>query len=197
VPTFPKYSLCTPKVWHAPAPRQAQALIEFALVLPVTLLLLLGLIEIGRGFVFGVTVQDGARQGARLAANARVNPAITDTMILQRLIDSASPAMTGCVLPKPLPNPSTPVILLNPVTNLPPCGGGIWTLTLAITPNGSSTSKPSFSALSTAELGQLNGGTAKVRAVGAVSLLAGLNTGSPGLALYQVGVQGDAVMVVL
>jgi hypothetical protein len=176
-------------------PARAQALIEFAIILPVTLLLMLGLIEIGRGFVFGVTVQDGAHQGARLAANARVNPAITDRMILQRLIDGSLPALAGCALPTPIT--STPVILVNPATSQPPCGGGTWTLTLAITPNGSATSRSSFSALSAAELAQLNGGSIEVQAVGAVALLAGLNTGSVGLTLPQIRVQGDAVMVVL
>jgi Flp pilus assembly protein TadG len=169
-------------------PGPAQALVEFALILPVTLLLMLGLIEIGRGFVFGVTIQDGAHQGARMAANARVNPAITDTMILQRLIDGASPALAGCVLPTP--------VTTFPVT-LTSCGGGNWTLALAITPNGSATSRSSFSALSAAELGQLNGAKIEVKAVGEVSLLAGLNTGSAGLSLPQIHVQGDAIMVVL
>jgi len=166
---------------------RGQALVEFALILPVTLLLLLGLIETGRAFVFGVSVQNGAREAVRLAANARINPALQDKIFLQRLIDSSAPAMGGCTLPTTVT--STPVTFT--------CGGGSWTLTLAVTPSGSSTSVSSFSALTAAQQAQLNGGQVEVKAVGSVSLLAGLNAGSPLLSLYQITVQGDAIMAVL
>jgi len=166
---------------------RGQALVEFALILPVTLLLLLGLIETGRAFVFGVSVQNGAREAARLAANARVNPALKDSLFLQRLVDSSAPAMAGCTLPSPIT--STPVTFT--------CGGGSWTLTLAVTPNGSATSVSSFSALTAAQQAQMNGGQVEVKAVGSVSLLAGLNTGSSLLSLYHISVQGDAIMAVL
>ncbi len=166
---------------------RAQSLVEFALIMPVMLILLLGLIETGRAFVFGVSVQNGAREAARLAANARVNPALQDKIFLQRLIESSAPAMVGCTLPSTVT--STPVTFT--------CGGGSWTLTLAVTPNGSATSVSSFSALTAAQAAQLNGGQVEVKAVGSVSLLAGLSLGSPLLSLYQVSVQGDAIMAIL
>ena len=159
-----------------------QALVEFAFILPVFLILVLGMIEIGRAFVFGVAVQDAARQAARLAANARLNASVTDAAIMQRVIDASSPAMLGCSAPASPPADLT-------------CGGGTWTLTLTVTPNGSSTSYPSLAAVPGSA--QLNGGTVEVRAVGSVSLLAGFATGWAGLSLYQIHVQGDAVMVVL
>jgi Flp pilus assembly protein TadG len=164
-----------------------QAIVEMAFIMPVMLIIVLGSIEVGRAFVFGVAVQDAARQATRLAANARVDPGVTDTGIVQRAIDAAGPAMVGCSLPASVT--STPVSFS--------CGGGSWTITTAVTPNGSASSYNSFGNIPSASLGQLNGGTVEVKVAGSVSLLAGLATGWNGLALYQIGVQGDAVMVVL
>jgi Flp pilus assembly protein TadG len=166
---------------------RAQALVEFAFILPVTLLLVLGLIETGRAFVFGVAVQDGAREAARVAANARLNPSITDNVILQRAIDASAPALAGCTLPGTVT--STPVTFS--------CGGGSWTLTMAVTPSGSATSESSLANLTAAEKLQMNGGQVEVKTIGQVSLLAGLNTGAPLFNLYQITVQGDAIMAVL
>ena len=68
-------------------PRAAgQSLVELALILPVFLIIVLGSIDIGRGFIFGVAVQDGARESTRVAANARVDPGVTDAFIVQRVI---------------------------------------------------------------------------------------------------------------
>jgi Flp pilus assembly protein TadG len=165
-----------------------QALIEFALILPVVLILALGMIEIGRGFVFGVAAQDAARQAARVAANARLDPTITDALILQRFIDSAAPAMSGCTLPGTIT--STPVSLICPA------GAGTWTLTEVVTPKGYAPAS-SLSELSSAARANLNGGTVEVKAVGSVSVLKGFSTGAMGLGLYGINVQGDAVMVLL
>ena len=80
-----------------PAPkRRAQALVELALILPVLLIMLLGMIDLGRAFVFGVAVQNGAREAARVGANAGLDSSITDAVIAQRLIDASSPALDGC-----------------------------------------------------------------------------------------------------
>ena len=68
-------------------------------------------------------------------------------------------------------------------------------MTLAVTPNGSATSVASFSALTAAQQAQMNGGQVEVKAVGSVSLLAGLNTGSSLLSLYHIAVQGDAIQL--
>jgi Flp pilus assembly protein TadG len=166
---------------------RGQALVEFAFILPVMLIIVLGTIEIGRAFVFGVAVQDGAREAARLGANARLNAGITDAYVVQRLVDASSPAMLGCMPPTTVT--STPVSFT--------CGGGTWTITLNVTPGGSSTSYSTFAAVPASALSQLNGGTVEVKAVGSVSLLAGFLTGWTGMGLYQIQVQGDAVMVVM
>jgi Flp pilus assembly protein TadG len=46
----------------------AQALVELALVLPMMLLLLLGMVEFGRAYVAGIALEGAAREGARLAS---------------------------------------------------------------------------------------------------------------------------------
>jgi hypothetical protein len=47
--------------------RRGQAMVEFAIALPVIMLLAVGGIELGRGYAAGVAVSDAARDGARLA----------------------------------------------------------------------------------------------------------------------------------
>ena len=86
-------------VFNGPGSRQrGQAVVELALILPVLLVMMLGLFDMGRAFVFGVAVQNGAREATRLGARSHLlnDPANMDTMILQRLIDASSPALSGC-----------------------------------------------------------------------------------------------------
>jgi Flp pilus assembly protein TadG len=78
------------------ARNRAQALVEFALIVPVMLLLVLGMFDLGRAFVFAVAVQNGAREAARMGERAALDPTVTNTLILQRLIDASAPALTGC-----------------------------------------------------------------------------------------------------
>jgi Flp pilus assembly protein TadG len=59
----------------------AQATVEFALVVPVALLLIIGLIEFGRAWNGHQVITDAAREGARSMVIA--NPAIT-----QQTVDS-------------------------------------------------------------------------------------------------------------
>src|ERR1700682_4978337 len=92
------------------APQQsAQALVEFALILPIMLIMLLGGIDIGRALVYGVAVQDGAREAARLGATAAVDGSVPDAVVFSRLIAASVPALTGCAA--------------NTTANQP-CGGG-------------------------------------------------------------------------
>src|SRR5436309_15791170 len=76
----------------------AQALVELGLVLPVILLMLLGMFDMGRGLVFGVAVQYAVGQAAHLGAMQLANPSlgITNAKIFQRLIDASAPALAGC-----------------------------------------------------------------------------------------------------
>src|SRR5204863_8727546 len=50
--------------------QRSQALIEFALVSPVLLLLLFGIVDIGRAIFYYDTINHAAREGARVAVRA-------------------------------------------------------------------------------------------------------------------------------
>ena len=47
---------------------RAQALVEFAIALPILILLVAGVLELGRGYSYAVATSDAARDGARAAA---------------------------------------------------------------------------------------------------------------------------------
>lgn len=81
---------------NAPRKSPSQALVEFAFVLPATLLFLLGMIDFSRAYSLGVAVQEGARQATRYGAEAGIISSITDDLIRQRLILASSPALDGC-----------------------------------------------------------------------------------------------------
>ena len=53
-----------------PGGQRSQALIEFALVSPVLLLLLFGVIDLGRAIFYYDTINHAAREGARTAIRA-------------------------------------------------------------------------------------------------------------------------------
>jgi hypothetical protein len=46
----------------------AQALVEFAIALPILILIVAGVLELGRGYSYAVATADAARDGARYAA---------------------------------------------------------------------------------------------------------------------------------
>jgi Flp pilus assembly protein TadG len=54
--------------------QQGQAMVEFAIVLPVLLLLVLGLMQFGLAYFHHLTVTDAVRAGARQAAVSRELP---------------------------------------------------------------------------------------------------------------------------
>ena len=47
---------------------QGQALVEFTIALPILILLVAGVLELGRGYAFAVASSDAARDGARYVA---------------------------------------------------------------------------------------------------------------------------------
>lgn len=98
--------------------RPGQALVEFALVLPILLLLVLGVIDFARAWNAYQVITDAAREGARLAVVAKSTPAtiaevetaVRDAMARRRL-DSDSPATEVTVdLVQPVPPPPTPLV---------------------------------------------------------------------------------------
>jgi Flp pilus assembly protein TadG len=156
----------------------AQALVEFAFVLPVILILLLGMIDFGRAFVFGVAAQEGARQAARLAASANNDVNVDDGAVLGRLVASSAPALTGCAA--------------NTNANQS-CNGGTWTFNVCVSNNGG----PCTTVATARSANTLAGSKVTVTAAGSVSLLAGFQTGAFGLSLPSITVHGQSSMVVL
>jgi Flp pilus assembly protein TadG len=184
VPIFPSPSPRKPKT------NQAQAVVEFALILPVLLLLTLGLIDMGRAFVFGISVQEGTRQAARIAATANSDPAVNlDQAVLGRLVAASNPALNNC-----------------PLTTSPQtCNGAPWTFTVKIEPDPLLVfCTGPYSSIAAARLATtplcpqpMLGAKVTVTAVGSVALLPGVSTGSNGLVLPQITVHGESAMVML
>lgn len=156
----------------------AQALIEFAFVLPVVLVMLLGMIDLGRAFVFGVATQEGTRQATRLAAAASNNINIDDNAVLGRLIAGSAPALTGC----------SAVTTANQS-----CNGGTWTFSVCVSNAGG----PCTTIAAARAANTLAGSSVTVTAAGSVALFPGLQTGSQGVSLANIGVHGQASMVIL
>ena len=88
--------------------RRGQALVEFALVLPMLLVLLLGIADFGRVFAAGITVEAAARNAAEAAAQEYVQlirnrpGGVLDTSDYQHLHDVA--LETVCEESAVLPN---------------------------------------------------------------------------------------------
>lgn len=84
------------------ADERGAAAVEFALILPVLVLLLFGIIEFGRGYNAKVEITGAAREGARVLALDSGDPAATvaaaapnlDAGSLQ-VTTSGSPCVTG------------------------------------------------------------------------------------------------------
>jgi hypothetical protein len=93
--------------------QRSQALIEFALVSPVLLLLLFGVIDIGRAIFYLDTINHAAREGARTAARASNQlPANSDVLA------TVSTQMLGTAVSMPCPQ--------GPVTAAAPPDNTAW-----------------------------------------------------------------------
>lgn len=73
-----------PKRTRAGARERGQALVEFALILPIMLLLICALVDFGRAYYTWLMVTNAAREGARIGATQQPIGAINT-----RIIDSA------------------------------------------------------------------------------------------------------------
>jgi hypothetical protein len=93
--------------------QRSQALIEFALVSPVLLLLLFGTIDIGRAVLYYDTLNHAAREGARVAARAS-NQLPTDADVLN--------VVTGQMVGVPVSSPCPQ----GPVTSSTPPDNAAW-----------------------------------------------------------------------
>jgi len=145
-----------------------QALVELALVLPIMLVLLLGLLDVGRGMTIGIAVQEGTGQAAH-SGSTIVSSNTSTTAVFQRLIDASTPFLGGCTAP----NSGTTMTCTS--------SGGAWTATIAY-----------YDASGSSAISPASGGTVEVKAVGQIALFSGFNTGLFHLILSNITVQGDA-----
>ena len=93
--------------------QRSQALIEFALVSPVLLLLLFGIVDIGRAVFYYDTVNHAAREGARTAVRASGQlPTNADVLA------TVTTQLIGAPVTAPCPQ--------GPVTSATPPGNAAW-----------------------------------------------------------------------
>src|SRR5437879_11810644 len=103
--------------------QRSQALIEFALVSPVLLLLLFGIIDIRRAIFYYDTINHAAREGARVAVRAS-NQLPTDTDVL----NAVSGQMPGAPVSPPSPK--------GPITGATPPANSAWVYITEPSPPG-------------------------------------------------------------
>jgi hypothetical protein len=166
-------------------------MVEFAIILPVMLVMTLGMIDLGRAFVFGVSVQEGTRQAARLAGTASgytvpSDVASLDKAILGRLIASSSPALSGCSPAAAPPQDCNGLHLEEQVKYANSTYASLYEARMAMTLQDW-----------TAAIHSAGGIEVTVKASGPVALLPGVATGALGLTLPNINVHGQSTMVVL
>ncbi len=103
------------------------ALVEFAIILPLLILLIFGIIEFGRGYHAKTTLTHAAREGARVAALDTGDPALVARAAAPNLNPAA---ITVVVAPSPcIPgDPVTVTLEYDHSYDIPLFGSGIWTL---------------------------------------------------------------------
>src|SRR5437762_7539795 len=73
---------------------RGQSMVEFALIVPLLFLFILGIIEMGYALFVYTSVQNAAREGARAAA-VRPCPTSSDTAAIEQLTVSRMPALVN------------------------------------------------------------------------------------------------------
>ena len=101
--------------------QESQALIEFALISPVLLLLLFGIVDIGRAVFYYDTISHAAREGARVAVRAS-SPLPTNADVLA----TVTTQLIGTPVTEPCPQ--------GPVTSATPPANAAWLYVTEPTP---------------------------------------------------------------
>ncbi len=121
---------------------RGQALVEFAVCLPILILLAAGVLELGRGYSIGVATSDAARDGARyVAGKTSVNDgpgvanlcsivtadlaAVTSNVSCATQVGHAPPFVAGADFTKPANGQAVVVVYCGSSAN---CTGGLYTL---------------------------------------------------------------------
>ncbi|HVC78626.1 MAG TPA: TadE family protein [Candidatus Micrarchaeaceae archaeon] len=118
------------------APRRgqsSQALIEFALISPVLLLLLFGIIDIGRAVFYYDTLNHAVREGARAAVSAG-SPLPTNANVLNAVTRN----LVGAQVTEPCPQ--------GPITSATPPSNAAWLYVTEPNPPASIESTPPMNA---------------------------------------------------
>lgn len=100
----------TPSTGRRRRRSRGQGLVEFAISLPVVLLMILFGIDFGRVFLGWLTLTNAAREGANFAAlNPQAwSPVNASVQAEYRRLITAESAGINCALPNPLPDPTFP-----------------------------------------------------------------------------------------
>ena len=96
--------------------REGQSLVEFAIILPVFLLILAGIVDFGLGLYSQMTVINAAREGARLGV---VQPG--DLPAIEARVDAMAAGLDLTKLTVP-----APTCLRPSGTSFVPCSGTMW-----------------------------------------------------------------------
>ena len=102
------------------------ALVEFALILPLLILLVFGVIEFGRGYHTKTTLTHAAREGVRVAALDSGDPATTVRNAAPNL-DTASIAVNVAPNPCTTGQPVTVTVTYDHEFAIPLFRSGTWT----------------------------------------------------------------------
>jgi Flp pilus assembly protein TadG len=122
--------------------RRGQALVEFAIALPVLVILVAGMLELGRGYAFAMETSDAARDAARFVAGktAATNgpglaamcslvtadlAAITTSVVCPTQVNHAPPFVAGTDYTKPAAGQAVVAVYCGTSVN---CTGAIPTL---------------------------------------------------------------------
>ncbi len=89
----------------ASTPRRAAAAVEFAVLSPFLVVLLLGLWEVGRLVEVSQTLNNAAREGARQAATGQLSNAQVQAVVLNYLASAGIPTQNATVTVNDLTSP--------------------------------------------------------------------------------------------
>lgn len=121
---------------------RGQALVEFAVCLPILILLAAGVLELGRGYSFGVATSDAARDGARYVAGKTATnngpgltnmcslvtadlASVTSNVSCATQVGHAPPFVAGTDYTKPAGGQAVVVVYCGSSAN---CTGGLYSL---------------------------------------------------------------------
>jgi Flp pilus assembly protein TadG len=122
--------------------RRGQALVEFAISVPILVLLVAGVLELGRGYAFAMATSDAARDGARYVAGKTSTTngpgltnmcslvtadlaAVTTTIVCPTQVNHAPPFVAGVDYTAPVAGQAVVVVYCGTSIN---CTGSVTSL---------------------------------------------------------------------